>query len=179
MLSNKKVHFIALASMCLLILCGVAALGQKQLLAFAGRQFATSARPQVKVQLFGTVAREQESVPLEKTKVVNPGEILKWNIESQNDGGGAARGYKTVAPIPAGTSFVEGSAVAEQDASITYSIDGGKNFSAQPLIEEKQPDGSVKQVPAPVSMYTQVRYEWNDPLEPGKTFSASYKVRVR
>jgi len=28
------------------------------------------------------------------------------------------------------------------------------------MIEVKQADGSVKEVPAPVSMYTEVRYEW-------------------
>jgi len=178
MLSNKKNHFIALASLSLLILVGAGVFGQKQLLAFAEKQFTRSTRPEVKVFLSGAVDRDKESIPLEKTKMVSKGEILKWNITSKNDGDGSASGYKTVAQIPAGTSFVEGSATAEQSSFVTYSIDGGKNFAAKPVIEEKQPDGSIKQVPAPVSMYTQVRYEWSDPLEPNKTFSASYKVRV-
>jgi hypothetical protein len=37
----------------------------------------------------------------------------------------------------------------------------------------------VKKVPAPVSMYTEVRYEWSDSLAAGGKLSASYKVRVR
>jgi hypothetical protein len=47
------------------------------------------------------------------------------------------------------------------------------------MVEEKQADGSVKQVPAPVSMYTQVRYEWSDALAGGGKLNASYKVRVK
>ena len=66
-----------------------------------------------------------------------------------------------------------------EGAQTFYSIDGGKSFSAQPMIEEKQADGSVKRVPAPVSMYTEIRYEWSDPLAQGGKLSASYKVRVK
>jgi len=47
------------------------------------------------------------------------------------------------------------------------------------MIEEKQADGSVKRVPAPVSMYTEIRYEWSDPLAQGGKLSLSYKVRVK
>src|SRR6266436_1610962 len=43
----------------------------------------------------------------------------------------------------------------------------------------KQGDGAVKRVPAPVSMYTEIRYEWADPLAQGGKLSASYKVRVK
>ena len=37
----------------------------------------------------------------------------------------------------------------------------------------------MKTVPAPVSMYTEVRYEWSDALAAGGKLSASYKVRVK
>jgi hypothetical protein len=62
---------------------------------------------------------------------------------------------------------------------VTYSIDNGKTYSAAPTIQERQADGSVKQVPAPVAMYTQVRYEWSDPLAANAKNSTTYKVRVR
>ena len=69
--------------------------------------------------------------------------------------------------------------VAEGGSVVTYSIDGGKSYSTLPLVEERQPDGTVKMVPAPVSMYTEVRYEWADALAAGGKLSASYKVRVK
>ncbi|MDT7806506.1 MAG: hypothetical protein QOJ70_319, partial [Acidobacteriota bacterium] len=110
---------------------------------------------------------------------VKPGEILDWQIVSSNEGSAAARDYKTVGHIPAGTALVAGSAAAEKGSTVTYSIDGGKTFSTQPVVEERQADGTVKKVPAPVSMYTEVRYEWSDALAAGGKLSASYRVRVK
>jgi hypothetical protein len=47
------------------------------------------------------------------------------------------------------------------------------------MIDEKQADGSINRVAAPVSMYTQVRFEWADALAPGGKLVASYQVRVK
>lgn len=160
-------------ALCLLVLCGVGALAQRQLLPSAG------ARPEIKVALAGSVEREGKQIALDKTQAVQPGEILSWRIDSVNEGDGAARDYKAVGHIPAGTSFVAGSASGENGSTVTYSIDGGKTFSTQPVVEERQPDGTVKRTPAPASMYTEVRYEWSDTLAAGGKLSASYKVRVK
>jgi len=147
---------------------------------FAQRHFmlANAARPEVKVQLAATVQRDAKWLPLEKSTVVNPGDVLDWTITSENSGHAAALEYKTVGHIPRGTEYVAGSAKAD-GAKAVYSIDGGKTFSPQPMIEEKQADGSTTRVPAPVSMYTEIRYEWADPLAQGGKLSASYKVRVK
>ena len=161
----------------LLALCVVALIGGA---AFAQRQLkAASGRPEVKVELAGSVERGGARLGLDKVEDVKPGEILDWQIVSSNEGTGAARDYKAVGHIPAGTVLVAGSATAESGSTVTYSIDGGKTFSTQPIIEERQADGTVKKVPAPVSMYTEVRYEWSDALAPGGKLSASYKVRVK
>lgn len=136
-------------------------------------------RPEIKVALAGTIERDGKRLALAEVESVRPGEILDWQIVSENEGRGAARDYKAVGHVPAGTSFVAGSAVAEGGSTVTYSIDGGKTYSTQPLIEEKQADGTVKKVPAPVSMYTEVRYEWSDALAAGGKLSASYRVRVK
>jgi len=161
----------------LVALCLVAAFGAA---AFAQRQMgARGGRPEVKVELSGSVERAGERLSLERVENVKPGEVLDWQILSSNDGTGAARDYKAVGHIPAGTAFVQGSASAEGGSTVTYSIDGGKTFAKQPVVEERQPDGAVKQVPAPVSMYTEVRYEWSDALAAGGKLTASYKVRVK
>jgi len=172
---QKKMTAPTIVALCLLLVGTAAA-------AFAQRQLAarTSAgQPEVKITLAGSLKRNDQSLTLDKVSAVHPGEILDWTITSANEGSGPARQYKTIGHIPQGTSFIAGSAVAEYGASVSYSIDGGKNFAAQPVIEEKQADGTKKPVPAPVSMYTQVRYDWNDPLAAGSTLSASYKVRVK
>ena len=170
-LKNRRAAAPLLA-LCVVALVGGAAFAQRQLKAASGR-------PEVKVELAGSVERGGQTLGLDKVEDVKPGEILDWQIVSSNEGTGAARDYKAVGHIPAGTVLVAGSATAESGSTVTYSIDGGKTFATQPIIEERQADGTVKKVPAPVSMYTEVRYEWSDALAPGGKLSASYKVRVK
>ena len=167
---NRKNRALSLFVLCLALAGGGAA--------FAEKKLASKGQPVIKVMLAGDTERKGERVALDKAGMVKPGEIINWTIESVNEGNGAARDYKAVGQIPAGTSFVGGSAAAK-GASITYSIDGGKTFSARPTVEEKQIDGSTRRVLAPVSSYTQLRYEWSTPLETGQKLSASYQVLVK
>lgn len=171
MKSKKKFAAISVAALSLLVL-GVAGFAQKHFM------LSNAARPEVRMLLSGSVERDSALVPFDKSTVVKPGEILDWTIVSENSGNDVALSYKTVGHIPQGTTFVADSAKAD-GAKTFYSIDGGKSYSPQPMIEEKQADGSVKRVPAPVSMYTEIRYEWSDPLAQGGKLSASYKVRVK
>ena len=168
--SKKKIGALAVATLSLLTL-GVAGFAQKHFM-LAGP------RPEVKVQLAAMVERDSALVPLEKATAVKPGEILDWNITSENTGNASALEYKAVGHIPRGTEFVAGTAKAD-GAKAVFSIDHGKSFSEKPMIEERQPDGSIKRVAAPVSMYTDLRYEWSDPLVVNGKLSASYKVRVK
>ena len=176
-LLNSRRSFILLV----LLVCGIGAgviakTGGARLLRVAN---VSAARPEVNVTLDGTVARDDKAVALAKADAVRPGEILTWTIKSENAGDGAARAFSTVGQIPAGTTFVAGSAVSASQVTVTYSIDAGKTFSATPEIEERQTDGTIKKSAAPVVMYTQVRYEWADPLAAGQAINATYKVRVR
>jgi uncharacterized repeat protein (TIGR01451 family) len=170
---KKKFGALPFVALCLLVLGCAGALAQRQLTSVA------TGRPEVKVALAGLVERNKESIPLSKAEAVNPGETINWTITSENDGNAPAREYKTVGQIPKGTTFVAGSATAEGATTVVYSINNGQTYSVQPMIEEKQADGSTKLVPAPVSMYTQVRYEWADPLAVNSKLSATYKVRVK
>ena len=173
---NRKSCVLAAVALCALVAGTAAAFARQQM---ASNRAASAGRPEIRVSLAGAVAREDERVPLEKAGAVRPGEVLDWTITSLNEGDGAAREYRTVGQIPRGTSLVAGSVTAEYDAAVTYSIDNGKTFSAQPTVEERQADGTVRQGAAPVSMYTQVRYEWAEPLAAGQKLAASYKVRVK
>jgi uncharacterized repeat protein (TIGR01451 family) len=171
---KKKWGAAPLLALCLVALVGGGALAQRQ---FAGA--GGGGRPEVKVQLNGSVERGGNRLSLEGVENVKPGDILDWQIVSSNEGSAEARDYKAVGHIPNGTALVAGTADAEGGSTVTFSIDGGKTFSTQPIIEERQADGSLKRVPAPVSMYTEVRYEWSDALAAGGKLSASYKVRVK
>lgn len=170
---SKRIHTLPVVALCLLVVGGAAA--------FAQRQYASTqkGRPEVKVVLSGAVERDTGRLPVEKVASVLPGETLDWTITSENEGNAPAREYKAVGQIPQGTSFIAGSASADGTATVTYSIDNGQSYAAQPTVVERQSDGSQKRVAAPVSMYTQIRYEWADPLADGGKLTAAYKVRVK
>lgn len=137
-------------------------------------------RPNVRVEISGSVERGEKTVVFNKSETVSAGEVINWTISSRNESdSGAAQNYRVVGQIAKGTQYVADSAQGDNAPAVSFSIDGGKNFSAQPMVEEKQADGSVKLVPAPVSSYTQVRFEWANPLAEKSQYNASYRVRVK
>ena len=171
MKTKKSWRGVLVSGVILLIAAGVG-IAQRHYLVGSG------ARPEVKVNLVGSVERDSKMMPLDKAAAVKPGEVLTWTVDAVNVGSAPALEYRAVTQIPKGTEYVKGSAVAE-GATAVYSIDGGKSFSPQPMIEQKQADGSLKLTPAPVSMYTSIRYEWASPLAQGAKVMAAYKVRVK
>jgi len=168
---KKYASSLPVIALCLLVLGSAAAFAQKKFMLL------TAARPVVKVMLAGAVERDDAKVPVEQASLVKSGEVMNWTITSVNEGNAPANEYKAVGKIPAGTQFVAGSANAE-GAAVSYSIDNGKTFSATPTVDERQADGSIKKVPAPVSMYQQIRYAWSTPLNQGEKVNATYKVRL-
>lgn len=170
---KKYASTLPVLAICLLILGSVAAFSQRNLMMLR------AGRPEVKVVLSGTVERDDAKIPVEKASIVKSGEILDWTITSVNEGNAPANQYNAVAKIPAGTQFVAGSATADGSASVAFSINNGRTFSPAPTVDERQADGSIKKVAAPLAMYTQVRYEWSDPLNQGQPVKASYKVRLK
>jgi uncharacterized repeat protein (TIGR01451 family) len=171
--TKKHVRTLPVVIVCLLILGSAAALAQNKLL------LRMTGRPEVKVMLSGVVEREKNRIPVEEAETVKSGEVMHWTITSLNEGNAPAQDYKAVGVIPPGTQFVAGSVSSDHSAKVTYSIDNGASFSGQPMIEQRQVDGSVKKVPAPTSMYTRIRYEWADPLEQGSKVTGAYKVQLR
>jgi uncharacterized repeat protein (TIGR01451 family) len=169
---KKYASTLPVVALCVLVLGSAVAFSQKKFMMMR------TSRPSVKVTLVGTVERDDTKVPVEKVALVKSGETLDWTITSVNEGNAPANDYKAIGKIPAGTQFVAGSANAEGSVAISFSIDNGKSFSSAPTVNEKQADGTIKKVPAPVSMYDQIRYAWSAPLNEGDKLNASYKVRL-
>ncbi len=108
---------------------------------------------------------------------VQPGDVIRYTLTSENAGDKPASDLVVTQPVPNKTSFVANSARAN-GAKLTYSIDAGETFSPEPMIEETQPDGSVKMVKAPVEMYSHVRWDYSESLDPMATVRAVYQVAV-
>lgn len=173
-ISKKNSYRLPLVALTLVVLGSAVAFAQQRFMLRTA-----AGRPMVKVNLSGSVERDGERVPVDKAGTIKTGEVLDWTITSENEGTAAAHEYSSTGVVPAGTQFVAGSATSDGSASVSYSIDNGKTFTAQPTVDERQADGSNKKVSAPVSMYTHVRYTWSDPLAQGAKLNAAYKVRLR
>src|SRR6185295_765928 len=165
----KKTGRVLLAIFGLLLIAGAVAFAQE----------VATKRPLVKLFLTGAIERDSKKIPVEKAGPVKPGEVVSFTMNSVNEGSAPARQYRTVGQIPRSSTFIAGSALGDNSTQVTYSINGGQEFSATPMIEQKQTDGTIKKVAAPVSMYTQVRFEWANPIAAGGKVVASYQVRVK
>lgn len=162
-----------LTVMFLLILGGIAGYAQN----YTNQTGQT--RPVIDLVLSGTVERNEKETSLLQAGEIKSGETINWTIVSGNSGTAPAQSHDAIGQIPAGTFYVENSAASDNKAIVSYSIDGGKTFSAQPMISEKLPDGGTRKIPAPSSMYNQIRFHWDSPLAVSAQRNAVYKVRVK
>ena len=109
---------------------------------------------------------------------VAPGDVLRYTIVGKNTGGSPAKNLAVTQPIPARMTYKLDSATSQNNAEITYSIDGGENFTAKPTIKITLDDGTVEERPAPAEAYTHVR--WNVPtVTPETGATAMYEVQVQ
>jgi uncharacterized repeat protein (TIGR01451 family) len=133
-------------------------------------------RPDVKLNL-AVERRDGDSWQGGNLNNAQPGDVLRYSLKGKNQGNRAATNFMLTQPIPRRTSYVAQSATG--NAQVTYSIDQGNNYSAQPMIQVKRADGSVESRPAPAESYTHVRWKFPNAIEPGANVSAFYQVRVR
>ncbi|NJN30269.1 MAG: DUF11 domain-containing protein [Synechococcales cyanobacterium RM1_1_8] len=111
--------------------------------------------------------------------VVQPGDVLRYSLSSSNIGDAAAKNLVLNQPIPAQMTYVLNSARSNAGLRVTYSIDNGRTFVAQPKVKVKQADGSIVEKPAPAEIYTHVRWQAQGDVAPATNLMASYEVKVR
>ncbi|MGB8700132.1 MAG: hypothetical protein WCD18_12010, partial [Thermosynechococcaceae cyanobacterium] len=96
---------------------------------------------------------------------VQPGDVLRYTLTSENAGDKPAKDLALTQPVPAKTTYVLGSALAN-GATLTFSIDGGQTFVDKPMIKVKLADGKEELRPAPAEAYTHVRWDYSESLAP-------------
>jgi uncharacterized repeat protein (TIGR01451 family) len=133
-------------------------------------------RPDIKLNLIAE-RRNGDSWQGGNLNDARPGDVLRYSLKGKNQGNRAATNFSLTQPVPKGTVFVAKSATG--NAQVLYSIDGGKNYSAQPMIQVKRADGTMESRPAPTESYTHVRWKFQNSIEPGADTVVSYQVRVR
>lgn len=117
--------------------------------------------------------------PMGKQAATKPGETLRFQLLSKNEGKAPAKTVVLTQPIPKGTQYVLKTATSSQPADITYSIDGGNQFVAQPKVKETLPNGQIVEKPAPAIAYTHVQWTLKQPLANLAQAQVTYQVTVR
>ncbi|HBE18936.1 MAG TPA: hypothetical protein DDW51_15335, partial [Cyanobacteria bacterium UBA11367] len=145
-------------------------------------------RPQVKLNLGAekkAVTQDQNGKQqvswqsLESNAVVQPGDVLRYTVSSNNAGDIPAQNLIVTQPISQQMIYIFGSAKNSNGAKITYSIDSGKNFGENPTIQVKLPNGKVENRPAPPETYTHIRWNFTKSIDPTTGVKASYEVKVK
>lgn len=116
--------------------------------------------------------------PLEGQVEVKPGDVLRYTLSSENAGDKAAENLVLTQPVPNQTTYIADSAKAN-GAQLSFSIDGGQSYATNPMIEVKLADGTVEMQPAPVDLYTHVRWDYSESLQPMSSVRAVYEVAVQ
>ena len=107
-----------------------------------------------------------------------PGDTVRYRLTFTNVQRDSVHNVQFNDPLPAGLRYVPGSARADRDdVAIAFSIDGGKTFSAQPMIDEKV-DGRTVRRAAPASMYTHVRWTLRGWVHPGAQVTAEFNAHL-
>ncbi len=112
---------------------------------------------------------------------VVPGSILRYTVTAENNTNRNMRNLAVTQPVPDGMVYVMQSAIkaSAANASVDFSIDGGKSFSPKPLVRVRGRDGKVEERPAPSDAYTHVRWNFGETLPASSRVQVSYQVRVK
>jgi uncharacterized repeat protein (TIGR01451 family) len=109
--------------------------------------------------------------------VATPGDVIRYALVFTNVTAGPVKNIQFVDPIPQGTVYVLGSAAADRPVRLEYSIDGGKTYSARPVIAVVQ-DGKQVEQPAPRERYTHVRWTVLGSLASGAKVMAEFRTQI-
>jgi uncharacterized repeat protein (TIGR01451 family) len=115
-------------------------------------------------------------LPLAGNARVQPGDTLHYSLMAKI-GNRGVRNLVLKQPVPKGTMYVKNSATPVKGAELTFSIDGGNNYSAKPMVPN--PKKGEPPIEAPVSAYTHIRWRFPGMMSGNKNVTVNYDVTVR
>jgi uncharacterized repeat protein (TIGR01451 family) len=108
-------------------------------------------------------------VPISNSTSVKPGDVIVYTVTANNVSDRTIKKLNINQKIKPGTVYEAQSATISPTADLTFSVDGGQNFSAKPILNKK---------PAAASAYTNVRWVFAT-MAPKSKSIVSYAVVVR
>ena len=111
-------------------------------------------------------------------KELMPGDVVRYRLTFTNVTPHAVKNVVFDNPLPAGLRYQGGTAAADREqVAIQYSIDGGKSYSAQPMIEVEV-DGKRVSRPASAEMYRNIRWSVKGSVLPGAVVRAEFRAKL-
>ena len=144
---------------------------------FAHAQAATAPQPLV-MTATNLMAGDQRHKDAGVTDALLPGDVVRYGLVFTNLNADSLRHVQFTNPLPGGLRYMAGSATADRgDVTIDFSIDGGKSWSVQPMIEVVV-EGKTVRKPAPVSQYTTIRWTVSGWVQSKSKVTAEYKAEL-
>ncbi len=134
-----------------------------------GAQVAAKKSIQLKLSQFKKVA-DKKGFKLVSVASAKPGDVIVYRIAANNVSTKPVNKLILNQKIRPGTSYVLNSATPVKGAQLTFSTDGGRSYSAQPMFDKK---------PAAAGNYTNVRWAFTSSVAPRSQSNLSYEVRIR
>jgi uncharacterized repeat protein (TIGR01451 family) len=100
---------------------------------------------------------------------VKHGDIIMYTVVAKNNSRCPLKNLVLKQPIPKGTEYVKGSAMAIDGAELLFSIDGGKTFSAKPTVDKKA---------VPETDYNYLRWRFIGKTPANAQVKTTYKLRI-
>src|SRR5207245_8922867 len=104
-------------------------------------------------------------------------DVIRSALISTTVGAGSVTNSAGGDPIAKGRVYVLGSATGARPARVECSTDGGKSYSARPVIAVVE-DGKKVETPAPRERYTHVRWTVLGSLDPKARVMAEFRTQV-
>lgn len=144
-------------------------------LAFAKPNIEIKIKAEKETMVIKNGQKVKKMIPVKK---VASGETIQYTITYTNTSKEPAVNAVVDDPIPAGTTYISGSASGDK-AEITFSIDGGKIYQKPTLLTyEMTVNGKKEKKAASPEQYTNIR--WTIPSIPaGSSGNVSFKALVK
>jgi uncharacterized repeat protein (TIGR01451 family) len=101
---------------------------------------------------------------------VKPGDVIMYTVVAKNNSRCPLKNLILKQPIPKGTQYVKDSAQAIEGAELLFSIDGGKTFSAKPMIGKKV---------VPATDFNYLRWRFIGKMLANTQVKTTYKLQVK
>ncbi|WP_434685825.1 hypothetical protein [Pseudanabaena minima] len=110
------------------------------------------------------------------------GETIRYVVTASNFSNHPVENLVVFQEIPKNSLYFLNSATLPrfvEGAKLYFSIDGGKTYSEQPMIQVKLENGEIFTQPAPADRYTNIKWDFGSRLPAGTSSSVTYQVLMR